>query len=64
MWFINAPALLLLQYIGAGFPLRNAFAAFFMCDAAVVCGLVGALVSTTYKFGYYTVGCCCLFYVM
>lgn len=35
----------------------------FMAITFVVAGLVGALVHSTYKWGYYTFGCAALFYV-
>ncbi|KAI0032069.1 family A G protein-coupled receptor-like protein [Vararia minispora EC-137] len=64
MWFINAPLLLLTLYIGTGFPLQGVFSALFLSDVAVVCGLVGALVQTSYKWGYYVIGVFALFYVI
>lgn len=33
-------------------------------EVMIVTGLVGALVSTTYKWGYYTFGCFALFYIL
>ncbi|KAA1471918.1 family A G protein-coupled receptor-like protein [Dentipellis sp. KUC8613] len=62
-WFINAPLELLLIFIGTGFPLRDTFVTLFMADALVVLGLVGSLVHSTYKWGYYTMGVFALFYV-
>ena len=64
MWFINAPLLLLLVYIGTGFPLGSAFTALFMTDFVVVCGLVGALVRSQFKWGFYVLGIFGLSYVM
>jgi len=62
-WFINAPLLLLCLFVGAGFPLRDGFTTLFMADAAVVLGLVGGLVHSTYKWGYYTMGVFALLYI-
>ncbi|VDB87192.1 unnamed protein product [Peniophora sp. CBMAI 1063] len=64
MWFINAPALLLMVYVGTGFPLGSVFTALFMTVVTVVCGLVGALVRTSYKWGYFVMGVFSLFYVI
>ena len=49
MWFISAPCLLLMVYVGTGFPLSGAFTSLFMTVVTVVCGLLGALVRTSYK---------------
>ncbi|KAI0060000.1 family A G protein-coupled receptor-like protein [Artomyces pyxidatus] len=62
-WFINAPLLLLIMFLGTGFPLMDGFLPLFFADAAVVLGLVGALVHSTYKWGYFTMGVFSLFYV-
>ena len=35
----------------------------FMGIVLVICGLVGALVHSDYKWGYYTFGCSALLYV-
>ncbi|KAI0058621.1 family A G protein-coupled receptor-like protein, partial [Artomyces pyxidatus] len=63
-WFINAPLLVLLTYLGTGVPLINSYSTLFMADALVVQGLVGALVSSQYKWGYYTMGVFSLIYVV
>ncbi|KAI0059994.1 family A G protein-coupled receptor-like protein [Artomyces pyxidatus] len=62
-WFINAPLLLLAVFLGTGFSLEEAFMPLFFADVAVVCGLVGALVHSQYKWGYYTMGLCSLLYI-
>ncbi|EIM87465.1 family A G protein-coupled receptor-like protein [Stereum hirsutum FP-91666 SS1] len=62
-WFINAPLLLLSVFLGTGFPLGATVSTFFLADAAVVVGLVGALVHSTYKWGYYVFAVFSLFYV-
>lgn len=63
-WFINAPLLLLSVFLGVGFPLGATFSTLFLADAAVVSGLVGALVHSTYKWGYYVFAVFSLFYVL
>ncbi|TFY76555.1 hypothetical protein EWM64_g7456, partial [Hericium alpestre] len=62
-WVVNAPIELLLIFIGTGFPLGNTFTTWFMADAAIILCLVGSLVKSTYKWGYYTMAVCALFYV-
>ncbi|KZV75093.1 family A G protein-coupled receptor-like protein [Peniophora sp. CONT] len=64
MWFICAPLLLLMVYIGTGYPLRGMYTALFMACFAVVCGLVGALVRTSYKWGYFVLGVAAMLYVI
>ena len=49
MWFVCAPALNLMVYVGTGFPLSGAFTSLFMTEVTVVCGLLGALTRTSYK---------------
>ena len=63
-WFINAPLLLLMLFIGLGFPLGTMFSTLFMADFVVVSGLVGALVHSSYKWGYWILGVCALGFIM
>lgn len=46
-----------------GVPLSDILVTLFMSIVLVVCGLVGALVHSTYKWGYYTFGCTALLYI-
>ncbi|THH18897.1 hypothetical protein EW146_g2184 [Bondarzewia mesenterica] len=66
-WFINAPLIILLLFIGTGFPLGiplgHTFSPIFFTEVAVIGGLVGAVVHSTYKWGYYVFGVFGLFYV-
>jgi len=62
-WFINFPLLLLELLLATGLSLSDIVTTLFMADVLVVCGLVGALVHSTYKWGYYVFGVAALFYV-
>lgn len=62
-WFINFPLLLLEVLLTTGVPLSDILVTLFMSIVLVVCGLVGALVHSTYKWGYYTFGCTALLYI-
>ncbi|KAI0336460.1 heat shock protein 30 [Cubamyces sp. BRFM 1775] len=62
-WFITLPLLLLEVLLATGLTLSDIFTTMFMAWVFVVCGLVGALVVSTYKWGYFVLGCCALFYL-
>ncbi|PCH36592.1 heat shock protein 30 [Wolfiporia cocos MD-104 SS10] len=62
-WFINFPLLLLELLLATGLPLSDIMTTLFMAIVVVVCGLVGALVHSTYKWGYYVFGCTALLYI-
>lgn len=62
-WFITFPLLLLSVLLPTGLSLSDIMTTLFMGVALVICGLVGALVHSTYKWGYYVFGCGALFYV-
>jgi len=62
-WFINFPLLLLEVLLATGLSLSDIMTTLFMSVVLVVSGLVGALVHSTYKWGYYTFGCAALLYV-
>ncbi|KAH9838298.1 heat shock protein 30 [Rhodofomes roseus] len=62
-WFINFPILLLVMLLATGLPLSDIVTTIFMSLVIVVSGLVGALVHSTYKWGYYTFGLVSLFYI-
>ncbi|KAI0646985.1 heat shock protein 30 [Trametes meyenii] len=62
-WFITLPLLLLELLLATGLSLSDIFTTMFMAWVLVVCGLVGALVSSTYKWGYFVLGCMTLFYI-
>ncbi len=62
-WFITLPLLLLGLLIAIGLPLSDILTTLFMAIVLVVAGLVGALVPSTYKWGYYVFGLVALFYI-
>ncbi|OCH94957.1 heat shock protein 30 [Obba rivulosa] len=62
-WFITFPLLLLMLLLATGLSLSDIMTTLFMGVILVIMGLVGALVTTTYKWGYYTFGCAALFYI-
>ncbi|KIK94791.1 hypothetical protein PAXRUDRAFT_426369 [Paxillus rubicundulus Ve08.2h10] len=62
-WFINAPLLLLGLLAFTGMSTSDILTTMFFAWVLVICGLVGALVSSTYKWGYYVFGLFALFYI-
>ncbi|KAI0692124.1 heat shock protein 30 [Cerioporus squamosus] len=62
-WFITLPLLLLELLLATGLSLSDIFTTLFMAIVLVVTGLVGALVPSTYKWGYYVFGLVALFYI-
>ena len=64
MWFITFPLLVLELTLASGLPLSDIITMCFMADFAVVMGLVGALVASTYKWGFYVFGLFGYFYII
>ncbi|KZT03539.1 heat shock protein 30 [Laetiporus sulphureus 93-53] len=62
-WFITFPLLLLECLLATGLSLSDIMTTLFMAIVLVVCGLIGALVHSTYKWGYFVFGVCALFYI-
>lgn len=62
-WTITTPLLLLELLLVSGLPLSTIFITVFFDIVMIICGLIGALVSSDYKWGYYTMGCVAMFYV-
>jgi len=62
-WFINAPLLLLGLLAFTGMSTSDILTTMFFGWVLVICGLVGALVPSTYKWGYYVFGLFALFYI-
>lgn len=62
-WCITLPLLLLELLLATGLSLSDIFTTLFMSIVLVVSGLVGALVQTRYKWGYYVFGVVALFYI-
>lgn len=63
-WFITTPLLLLDLLLTAGMPAPSILFTILIDEVMIVTGLVGALVSTSYKWGYFTFGCFALFYIL
>ncbi|RPD66065.1 family A G protein-coupled receptor-like protein [Lentinus tigrinus ALCF2SS1-7] len=62
-WFITLPLLLLELLLATGVTISDIFTTLFMSWVYVVCGLVGALVVSRYKWGYFVFGCMALLYI-
>ena len=62
-WFITFPLLLLELLLATGLSLSDIITTLFMAVVVVITGLVGALVPSTYKWGYYVFGVFALFYI-
>ncbi|KAI0341715.1 family A G protein-coupled receptor-like protein [Trametopsis cervina] len=62
-WFINFPLLLTMLLYTSGLALSDILTTAFFAWVVVVTGLVGALTSSTYKWGYFTMGVFALFYI-
>ncbi|KAH9926169.1 heat shock protein 30 [Fomitopsis serialis] len=62
-WFITFPLLVLEVLLATGLSLSDIVTTLFMCIVVVISGLVGALVHSTYKWGYFSFGCAALIYV-
>lgn len=56
-WFITTPLLLLDLLLTAGLPWPTILITILLDEVMIVTGLVGALTSTSYKWGYFTFGC-------
>jgi len=62
-WTITTPLLLLELLLGTGLPLSDIVMVIFMGIVMVISGLIGALVTSSYKWGFFTFGCAALIYV-
>lgn len=62
-WFINAPLILLGLLIFTNMTVSDILTTLFFSWVLIVAGLVGALVSSQYKWGYYAFGLAALFYL-
>ncbi|KAM5541727.1 hypothetical protein V8D89_004456 [Ganoderma adspersum] len=62
-YFITFPLLLLLLLLATGLAFADIFTTLFMAWVVVVTGLVGALVRSSYKWGYFALGILALFYI-
>ncbi|KAJ3552893.1 hypothetical protein NM688_g3914 [Phlebia brevispora] len=62
-WFITFPSIVLSLLLTTGLSLSDVVTAIFMSIVVVITALVGSLVPSTYKWGYFTMGVVALFYV-
>lgn len=62
-WFITTPCLLLMLVLVTGLPLSDIIALIFFGLVMVVSFLIGALIPSSYKWGYFAFGCASLIYV-
>lgn len=62
-WVVTTPLLLLELLLATGMPLSGIFMTIFFDEVMIIGGLIGALVSSSYKWGYFTGGCIAMFYV-
>ncbi|PCH38215.1 family A G protein-coupled receptor-like protein [Wolfiporia cocos MD-104 SS10] len=62
-WFITLSSLLLELLLATGLTLSDIFTTIFMGWVFVICGLVGAFVPSTYKWGFYVIGVFGMFYI-
>jgi len=62
-WTITTPLLLLELLLATGLPTTDVFICVFMDLTMIITGLVGALVASSYKWGFFAFGCAALLYV-
>ncbi|KAI1423913.1 bacteriorhodopsin [Xylaria sp. FL1777] len=62
-WTITTPLLLLDLLLTAGVPTPTILATIFADVLMIVCGLIGALTQTRYKWGFWTFGMAALFFI-
>lgn len=63
-WFITTPLIILALLLTAAVPWSTILLTMFLAAVMVVTGLVGALVRTSYKWGYFTFGCAAMLAVL
>jgi len=62
-WFVTTPLLLLDLLLTCGMPTPTIAYTILINEIMVITGLVGALVKSRYKWGYYVFGCAAFFFV-
>lgn len=63
-WFITTPLLLMDLLLTAGMPWPTLLWVIFVDWVMIITGLVGALVRSSYKWGYFAFGCAALVYIV
>lgn len=62
-WIISLPIILLELLLTTGLSVSDIVTTIFMAVVFIVAGLVGSLVPSTYKWGYFVFGIAALFYI-
>lgn len=62
-WFVTTPLLLLDLLLTCGMPAPTILYVILMNEIMVITGLVGALVKSSYKWGFYVFGCAAFLFV-
>lgn len=62
-WFITFPLLLVELLLATGVSLSDIMMTIFASWVLVISGLIGSLVPSTYKWGYFTFGCVAMIYI-
>jgi bacteriorhodopsin len=62
-WVITTPLLLTELLLTAGLPMNIIVSSVFADEVMIVCGLIGGLVPTVYKWAFYVFGCVAMFWV-
>ncbi|CAL1704516.1 unnamed protein product [Somion occarium] len=62
-WFITFPLVLLQLLLFSGLTIADIITTLYFAGVAVIMGLAGSVVQSTYKWGYYTIGVVSLIYV-
>ncbi|KAK5023608.1 hypothetical protein LTS07_009116 [Exophiala sideris] len=63
-WVITTPMLLMDLLLTAGMPWPTILWIILLDEIMIVTGLIGALVKSRYKWGFYVFGCMAMFYIM
>ncbi|KAJ4384089.1 hypothetical protein N0V86_000934 [Didymella sp. IMI 355093] len=63
-WVITTPLLLMDLLLTAGMPWPTILWALLIDEIMIITGLVGALITSRYKWAYFTFGCIALFYIV
>ncbi|KAK4054030.1 hypothetical protein OIO90_003675 [Microbotryomycetes sp. JL221] len=62
-WTITTPLLLLELLFATGLPLSEVFVTIFADIVMIICGLIGSLVASRYKWGLFAFGCAAQFFI-
>lgn len=63
-WFVSTPFVVVAILLVSPVPLSTIFITVFWSIFAVLCGLVGALTFSQYKWGWFVLGVCAMFWVV